>query len=167
MADHGLTRDQIVQLIAHHEAGHAVVAAHAGLAVTSLDVRQYDGVDGWWADGITYVTYFPHLADGFALQGASGELAARRWLDNQGLLTDDTTTAANGDHDRDQAIELLAEDGIQVSWPGIRSRAHDLVTTLWPQIQAVATTAADRGRLSGSEISALLAVHTRHPAVCR
>lgn len=152
-----LTRVQILQLLAHHEAGHAVVAAHQGLAVTSLELHQHNRGGAWSAGGITYVTYFPRLADEFAVQGAAGELAATKWLDEQGLLSDETAVAASADHDRTEVVELLAEDGIQVSWPDVRSRALDLVAVLWPQIEAVASAAAVKGRLTEAEIADLLA----------
>jgi hypothetical protein len=152
-----LSRTQILRLLAHHEAGHAVVAAHLGLAVTSLELHEYDRDGAWSADGITYVTYFPRLADEFAVQGAAGELAAMKWLDERGLLSDETAVAASADHDRTEVVELLAEDGIRVSWPDVRSRALDLVAALWPQIEAVASAAAVKGRLTEAEIADLLA----------
>lgn len=155
-----LTRAQILQLLAHHEAGHAVVAAHCGLAVTSLELHEYNRGGDWSAGGITYVTYLPRLADGFAVQGAAGELAAMRWLGEQGLLSDETAIAASADHDRTEVIELLAEEGIRVSWPDVRARASGLVVALWPQIKAVASAAA-KGRLTEEEIAALLAGHSR------
>ncbi|MFE3381312.1 hypothetical protein [Streptomyces anulatus] len=153
-----LTRDKIQALQAHHEAAHAVIAIHHGLEVTSLEILQHtEDHGGWSIGGITYVTYFPHEAHQFALQGAAGELAALRWLDKQGLTSEETIAAATADHDRDDVIQLLARDGIQIDWAEVRSRAQTEVDALWPQISAVALAAADKGRLTGAEIIRLLA----------
>jgi hypothetical protein len=153
-----LTRDQIRLLLAHHEAAHAVIAVHHGLQVTSLEILQRtEDHGGWSTGGITYVTYFPQEAHQFALQGAAGELAALRWLDKQGLTSEETIAAATADHDRDDVIELLARDGIQTDWTQVCSRAQTEVDALWPQISAVAKAAADKGRLTGVEIIRLFA----------
>ncbi|MEU9470445.1 hypothetical protein AB0D78_28275 [Streptomyces avermitilis] len=152
-----LSQAQVLLLQAHHEAGHAVVAMNEGLPVISLEIRQHDGTDGSWSiDGITYMTYLPRLADGFALQGAAGELAALRWLDENGLRSEEIVAAANADHDRDQVIELLTQDGIRISWPDVRNRAQNLVRALWPQIRTVAHAAAEKGRLTEAEITNLV-----------
>jgi hypothetical protein len=147
-----LSRAQVLLLLAHHEAGHTVVAIREGLSVASLELREYMEGDAWSADGVTYMTYFPRLADGFALQGAAGELASLRWLDENGLRSEGTVAAANSDHDRDAVIELLASDGIRISWTDVRNRAQDMVRALWPQIRAVAHAAAEKGRLTEAEI---------------
>ncbi|MGW9245754.1 hypothetical protein [Streptomyces badius] len=148
-----LTRRQARLLTAHHEAAHAVVAVHHGLVVTSLELQECEGGgDGWSVSGITFVTYYPQLADEFALQGAAGELAALKWLNQERLEFPDALAAANADHDRDEIIELLAQDGIQVDWAEVRSRAHHLVDALWMQIGDVARAAAEGGHLTGREI---------------
>lgn len=153
-----LTREQILLLQAHHEAAHAVIAVHHGLEVTSLEILQHtEDHGGWSIGGITYVTYFPHEADEFALQGAAGELATLRWLDEQGLTSEETIAAATADHDRDDVIQLLTQDGIQIFWPEVRNRAQAEVDALWPQISAVAQAAAEKGRLTGVEIIRLFA----------
>lgn len=148
-----LTREQVLFVQAHHEAAHAVIAVHHGLEVTSLEVQQHTEEDGAWSiGGITYVTYFPREADEFALQGAAGELASLKWLDEQGLQSEETIAAVTADHDRDEVIELLAQHGIQICWPDVRDRAQGEVNALWAQISAVAHAAAEKGRLTGAEI---------------
>ncbi|MFJ3699518.1 hypothetical protein ACIPW9_36240 [Streptomyces sp. NPDC090052] len=154
-----LARDQVLLLQAHHEAAHAVIAVHYGLEVTSLEILQRtEDHGGWSIGGITYVTYFPHEAHQFALQGAAGELAALTWLDKQILTSEETIAAATADHDRDDVIQLLAQDGIQISWPQVRDRAQTEVDALWPQVSAVAQAAAEKGRLTGAEIVRICAV---------
>ncbi|MER5277790.1 hypothetical protein ABT025_18805 [Streptomyces sp. NPDC002809] len=153
-----LTQEQVLLLQAHHEAGHAVIAIHHGLEVTSLELLpRTEDHGGWSIGGITYVTYFPHEAHQFALQGAAGELAALKWLDEQGLHSEETIAAATADHDRDDVIQLLTRDGIQISWPQVRDRAQTQVDALWSQISAVAHAAAENGRLTGAQINRLLA----------
>lgn len=153
-----LTREQVLLLQAHHEAGHAVIAVHHGLEVTSLELLpRTEDHGGWSIGGITYVMYFPHEADEFALQGAAGELASLKWLDNQGLTSEETIAAATADHDRDDIIQLLTQDGIHISWPQVRTRAQTQVDALWSQISAVAQAAAEKGRLTGVEIIRLFA----------
>lgn len=156
-----LTRKQVLLLLAHHEAAHAVIAVHHGLEVTSLEVLHRTEQGGTWSiGGITYVTYFPREATEFALQGAAGELASLKWLDEQGLVSEETIAAAAADHDRDEVLQLLARDGIQTDWPEVRGRAQTQVDALWPQITAVAHAAAEKGRLTGAEIIRLFASTT-------
>ncbi|MFW3477456.1 hypothetical protein [Streptomyces microflavus] len=153
-----LTRAQVLLLQAHHEAGHAVIAIHHGLQVTSLEIlHRTEDHGGWSIGGITYVTYRPSHADQFALQGAAGELAGLRWLNEQGLTSEETIAAATADHDRDDIVQLLAQDGIHTDWPEVRSRAQTQVDALWSQISTIAHVSADKGRLTGGEITRLLA----------
>lgn len=152
-----LTQRQALLLNAHHEAAHAVVATYHGLPVTSLDLQVQTGKNGAWSiGGITYVTYFPRLADQFALQGAAGELAGLKWLNEQGLHSAETAAVANADHDRDEVIELLAQDDVHICWSEIRVRAQAQVDYLWARISVVAHAAAESGRLTGPEIDGLL-----------
>lgn len=150
-----LSREQILLLLAHHEAGHAVVALHHELQVASLELFEYDNGGRWSADGITYVTYLPSLATQFAVQAAAGQIASLKWLEQQGLLNEETLAAANADHDRDETIELLAQDQIIASWPDTCDLAADLVSALWWKIAAVAEAAAKNGYLTGQQIAAL------------
>ncbi|MFF3840786.1 hypothetical protein [Streptomyces sp. NPDC001930] len=162
-----LSRSQIRLLLAHHEAAHAVVAMLGGMRVTSLELREYTEDEGWSADGITFVTYFPRLSRALAVQGAAGELAAVKWLEENGLHSEETVAASKADHDRDEVIELLAENDLRiglteadpgdVSWPAVRAIAEALVHRLWPQISTVAHAVIDRGgHLTGDEITHLL-----------
>lgn len=152
-----LTQHQALLLNAHHEAAHAAVATYHGLPVISLDLQVHTDKNGAWSiGGITYVTYFPRLADQFALQGAAGELAALKWLNEQGLHSAETAAVANADHDRDEVIELLAQDDIHICWSEIRVLAQAQVDYLWAHISAVAHAAAESGRLTGPEIDGLL-----------
>ncbi|MFD9443393.1 hypothetical protein [Streptomyces sp. NPDC060001] len=151
-----LTKDQVILLQAHHEAAHAVVAHHAGMQVNSLHVRQSGDAAGWWIEGITYVVHHARQATPLALQGAAGEIAALKWLDNHGLRTAETEAAANADHDRDDVTAILAEDGITVDWPSICDAARNEVNVFWPQITAVAHAAAEQGDLTAEQITDLI-----------
>lgn len=151
-----LNHDQALLAIAHHEAGHAVVAAHLGIPVTSLNLNNRTGTDGsWYVDGITYVTYTPTMANAFVAQAAAGELAALRWLDDHHLRSPETLRLINADHDRDEALELLAQDGIHLDWDQARKQADTLVNSLWPQISAVAYAAYQNLSLTGTQIDDL------------
>lgn len=151
-----LTKAQVILLQAHHEAAHAVVAHHAGMQVNSLHVQENDDEAGWSIGGITYVVHHPRQATPFALQGAAGEIAALKWLDDHGLRTAETEAAANADHDRDEVIAILAEDGITVDWSTICDAARNEVNGFWPQITAVAQAAAEQRDLTCEQITDLI-----------
>lgn len=158
-----LTPDQVMLLQAHHEAGHAVVAHHAGLQVNSLHVQRNSDTESSWFEGITYVVYLPRMATQFAVQAAAGEIAAIKWLDDNGLFSPETQAAANADHDRDETIDLLAEDGICIDWTTIQDAARNEVNGFWAQISAVAQAAAAKGDLTANQIIDVIqgAVDTR------
>jgi hypothetical protein len=160
-----VTRNQFRLLVAHHESAHAVVALLGGLHLVSTEIRE--GVDEngeWGIDGITYVEYHPSQPLTFALQAAAGEVAAFRWLEDQGLSF--LRKAASADHDRDDVIAVLAEDGFQVcladgdpgdaAWSTIRLQATHKVQMLWPEITAVASALVEKGRLTGTDVARLL-----------
>ncbi|MFE9812435.1 hypothetical protein [Streptomyces sp. NPDC005548] len=157
-----LTNEQILTLIAHHEAGHAVVAHHHGLPVHSLELREDNTGGRWSADGITYVEYASVNATPFAVMALAGEIAGLKWLDQTNLRSEETVQAANADHDREESNALFTEDGVDVDWSAVEATAHADVTALWAQITAVANAAVEKGRLKGSEITALIT----NPTLC-
>jgi hypothetical protein len=159
-----VTREQFRMLIAHHESAHAVVALIGGLRLVSTEIREGTDENGEWGiDGITYVEYHPSQPLAFALQGAAGEAAAFQWLEKQGLPL---LKAASADHDREDVIAVLAEDGFQIglterepgdaAWSAIRLRASRKVQMLWPEITAVASALVEKGHLAGAEVALLV-----------
>ncbi|WP_030188125.1 hypothetical protein [Streptomyces violaceorubidus] len=151
-----LTRQQALLLTAHHEAAHAVIAHHKGIQLISLHLDNTGDADTWHVGGITHVIYHPSLAAQFATQGAAGEIAALKWLDDHGLRTPATEDLANADHDRDDVLSLTAKDGIRIDWSAAQHRAQTLVRSLWPQISAVAHAAAESGDLTSAQVIELI-----------
>lgn len=75
---------ELVRSVAHHEAGHAVVGVALGFRLHSVEVDALGG-------GRAFFTP-PPLADRdpwYAVVGAAGPAAERRWLRSEGVTLDD------------------------------------------------------------------------------
>ncbi|MFW3477480.1 hypothetical protein [Streptomyces microflavus] len=152
-----LTRAQVLLLQAHHEAGHAVIAIHHGLQVTSLEIlHRTEDHGGWSIGGITYVTYRPSHADQFALKAPP-----ENW---RPAMAERAGPHIRRDHRRRHRRPRPRRHR-PAPRPGrhphrlarVRSRAQTQVDALWSQISTIAHVSADKGRLTGGEITRLLA----------
>lgn len=143
--------------VAHHEAGHAVVAMALGLHVVSseIDVDGDGARPGWSVGGITYSVMMPHRPLAWGTQAAAGELAALTWHHGSGLTSAEHLDATRADHDFREAADTLLQYGFDLaaSWLEIRTTAQRTVEALWPEIMAVAAALDQAGRLTGDAIA--------------
>lgn len=144
--------------IAHHEAGHAVMAMASGLHVVSSEISVDGDVTasgGWNVGGITYILMLPHLPMAWGKQAAAGELAGLKWHHQTGLTSAKHIEAASADHDFREATDTLSPYGFDLpaAWPALRETARHAVDVLWAEITAVATALDQAGRLTGAEVA--------------
>lgn len=152
--------------IAFHEAGHAVLAMAYGMRVLTSEVMAWEPEPGSWA--VTGKT--AHEAQGtppwrFAAMAAAGEVAQVGYLMAYGLWTPERAYACTADHDREQAIDVLAEHGYCLarghvpaggkSWGMVRGMARRKVGYLWHEIRTVAHAMDAHTVLTGDEIADL------------
>jgi hypothetical protein len=152
--------------IAFHEAGHAVLAMAYGMRVITSEVMAWEPEPGRWA--VTGNT--AHEARNtspwqFAAMSAAGEVAQVGYLMAYGLWTPERAYACTADHDREQAIDVLAEHGYCLaadhvpaggkSWGMVRGMARRKVGHLWHEIRTVAHAMNERTVLTGDEIADL------------
>ncbi|MGW1557581.1 hypothetical protein ACWCQ1_13860 [Streptomyces sp. NPDC002144] len=167
-SDMPLSYEAIRLGLAFHEAGHAVLALAYGMRVLTSEVIAWTENDG--RPRVTGLTTTDVLVDGvhpwrFAAQCAAGTIAQVQYLLTHGLWTPRTALECAAVHDREQAIDVLAEWGYRLgrdqapadgkSWAMVRGMARRKVTHLWPQIRTVAHALNDRTVLSGDDIATL------------
>jgi hypothetical protein len=166
--DMPLTYEDMRLAMAFHEAGHAVLALAYGMRVLTSEVmacRQDDGrlhVTGLTTTEVLLDSVHPWR---FAAQCAAGSIAQVQYLLTRGLWTPRTAVACAAAHDREQAIDVLAEWGYRLgqeeapaggkSWAMVRGMARRKVAYLWPQIRIVAHAINDRTVVTGADIAAL------------
>ncbi|KJY36240.1 hypothetical protein [Streptomyces katrae] len=161
-----LTHEQARLGLAFHEAGHAVLSMAYGMRVIHSQVIAWQTADGTMA--VTGNTR--HVAAGvspwrYAAQCAAGELAHVRYLKQDGLWTPELEAGCVALHDRELAIDVLAQFGYHLgrghtprggkSWPTIQAVANRTVALLWPHITTVAHAMDQRTKLTGGEIADL------------
>ncbi|MFZ3498755.1 hypothetical protein ACODT5_37005 [Streptomyces sp. 5.8] len=151
---------------AFHEAGHAVVAMAYGVHVVSSEVIAWSSGPGQYTvTGLTSYEFRPSMPWQFAAQCAAGTLAQVQYLMVHGLWTPERAAACAAEHDRAQAIDVLAENGLLLccdrvpaggkSWGQVRGMARRRVGRLWREIRVVAHAMNENTRLTGEEIAAL------------
>ncbi|WP_327335103.1 hypothetical protein OG582_40730 (plasmid) [Streptomyces anulatus] len=148
--------------IAFHEAGHAVLCMAYGMHVITTGIVSWRAEnDRWSTVGNTSWESANVLCFDIAAQCAAGEVAHLRYLRQSGLASAEMTEAALADHDREQAVAILAEAGVsltedggptkyEISWRKVYATAEQRVADLWPQITAVASVLVER-ELTGDE----------------
>jgi len=152
--------------MAFHEAGHAVLSLAYGMRVISSEVIVWDSASG----GFSVTGRTRNEAAGtppwrYAAQYAAGEIAHVGYLMTYGLWTPERAGACRADHDRDEAIEVLAEFGYTLrahtvpeegkSWGMVRGMARRKVSHLWREIRTVALAMNEHTVLSGDDVAAL------------
>jgi len=161
-----LTYEQARLGMAFHEAGHAVLSMAYGMHVIASEVIAWTIETGGWrltGNTATQARNIPPWR--FAAQGAAGELAHVQYLMAYGLWTPERAAACAAPHDREQAIDILAQFGVQLgrdsvpeggkSWGMVQGMARRKVGYLWREIRTVAHAMDGRTVLTGDEIAAL------------
>ncbi|MFB0619779.1 hypothetical protein [Streptomyces sp. AGS-58] len=152
--------------MAFHEAGHAVVALAYGMGVIRSEVMAWEPEPGTW--GLTGNTVWQAEdvpAWQFAAMCAAGQIAQVQYLMVYGLWTPERAAACAAVHDREQAIDTLAQAGARLgrsrvpeggkSWGMVRGMARRKVTYLWREIRIVAHAMNENTALDGEVIAAL------------
>lgn len=152
--------------LAFHEAGHAMLAMAYGVHVVSSEVIAWAPAPGSWSvtGNTVYEARRAHPWR-FAAQCAAGELAQVQYLMVAGLWTPERALACAADHDRELAVDVLAQFGYRLgrttvpeggkSWGMVRGMARRKVALLWREIHLVAHAMNERDKLTGTEIAAL------------
>ncbi|WP_030597021.1 hypothetical protein [Streptomyces fulvoviolaceus] len=161
-----LTYEQARLGMAFHEAGHAVLSMAYGMHIITSEVIAWEPQPGQW--GVTGNT--KHQTQNtppwhYAAQCAAGELAHVTYLMDYGLWTPQRAAACAADHDRELAIDVLAQFGYRLghgsvpeggkSWGMVQGMARRKVGHLWREIRTVAHAMDKRTVLAGDEIAAL------------
>ncbi len=164
----GLTHEQAHLGMAFHEAGHAVLAMAYGMHVLNAEVIAWISAPG--QSTVTGRTSFEARLEDihpwrFAAQAAAGQVAQVHYLMAYGLWTPQRAVHCAADHDREQAIDVLAAYGRRLgryhvpeggkSWGMVRGMARRRVARLWREIRTVAHAMDERSLLTGDEIAAL------------
>jgi hypothetical protein len=157
--------------LAFHEAGHAVLAMAYGMRVLTSEVMAWTESNG--RSRATGVTSTEVQLDSvhpwrFAAQCAAGSLAQVQYLLAYGLWTPQTAVGCAAVHDREQAVDVLAQWGYRLgrdevpaggkSWAMVQGMARRKIGCLWPQIRIVAHAINDHTVLSGDDIAALTGI---------
>ncbi|MFD6759141.1 hypothetical protein [Streptomyces roseolus] len=161
-----LTYEQARLGMAFHEAGHAVLAMSYGFHVMTSEVIAWTiENDGWGLTGNTALTLDSVNAWHYAAMCAAGMLANVRYLMIHGLWTPEQAAACAAEHDRAQAVDLLAEQDIQIgldhvpaggkSWAQVQGMAARKVDHLWREIRTVAHAMNENTKLTGEQIAAM------------
>lgn len=153
--------------MAFHEAGHAVLALSYGMHVVTSEVISWNTDDdgGWAVTGSTDLRAENTSPWHFAAQCAAGTLAQVQYLMIHGLWTPERAAACAAVHDRELAVDALAQAGYRLgrdhtpeggkSWGMVRGMARRKVAYRWWEIRNVAYAMNERGVLTGDEIAAL------------
>ncbi|MFF9249244.1 hypothetical protein [Streptomyces globisporus] len=162
----GLTYEQSRLGLAFHEAGHAVVAMAYGMhVITSEVIAWFPDADRWGVTGSTSLEAHAALPWQFAAQSAAGTVAQVRYFMTYGLWTPDIALSCAAEHDREMAIDVLADFGHRLgrnhvptggkSWGQVRGMARRRITHLWREIHAAAHAMNETTVLTGDEIAAI------------
>ncbi|MCB5177794.1 hypothetical protein [Streptomyces antimicrobicus] len=153
--------------LAFHETGHAVLGMAYGMRVERVDLFTWQDSpsEGLFATGATTWDAHGIRPWRFAAQCAAGEAAQGRFLRERGLWTAVNAAACESVHDRELAIDVLAEAGLLLgrshapaggkSWATIQAVARRSVALLWPRIHRVAFALEQHNTLTGDEVARL------------
>ncbi|GLV86575.1 hypothetical protein Slala03_62640 [Streptomyces lavendulae subsp. lavendulae] len=161
-----LSYEQVRLGLDFHEAGHAVLSMAYGMQVVESRVIAWQETDGTMSvTGKTRSVAAGVSPWRYAAQCAAGEQAHIRYLKQTGLWTPELEAGCAALHDRELAIDVLAQFGFRLgrghapiggkSWPTIQAVADRTVTLLWPHITTVAHAMDQQTQLTGDEIAEL------------
>ncbi|WP_369233278.1 hypothetical protein AB5J56_15340 [Streptomyces sp. R21] len=161
-----LTYEQARLGLAFHEAGHAVLSMAYGMHVVTSEVIAWEPQPGRWS--VTGNTAWQAQNTNpwqFAAQAAAGELAHVQYLLTYGLWTPERAAACSSVHDRELAVDVLAQAGYRLgrddvpeggkSWGMVQGMARRRVGYLWREIRTVAHAMDEHTVLTGDEIATL------------
>ncbi|MEV6755800.1 hypothetical protein [Streptomyces sp. NPDC051214] len=161
-----LTYEQARLGMAFHEAGHAVLSLAYGMRVVTSEVIAWTPEEGGWCvtGNTAFETRDVH-AWRFAAQAAAGSIAQVTYLMAYGLWTPERALACAALHDREQAIDILAQHGFLIgrghvpahgkSWAMVQGMARRKIGHLWGEIRTVAHAMDENTVLTGDEIADL------------
>lgn len=161
-----LTYEQARLGMAFHEAGHAVLSMAYGMHIVKSEVIAWEPEPNVWAlTGDTEHEAHNTPAWHYASECAAGEIAHVQYLMVYGLWTPERAAACAAAHDRELAIDVLAQFGYRLgrcsvpeggkSWGMVRGMARRKVGHLWREIRTVAHAMDEATVLTGDEIAAL------------
>jgi hypothetical protein len=145
-------------VVAYHEAGHAVIRWALNVGLTHISVRAFDGI-------VTGAAIMPDFdptcmsrsdwtrLEKTALVLLAGEFSERAYNELQGCHVDDFLSA----DDRSKLAELLERLGehecppIDLSRAALESKADKLVVKYWNQIDALAEALLIQGEMNENE----------------
>lgn len=166
VVDMSLNYDQVRLSTAFHEAGHAVVAMSYGVHIVTSEVMAWSPEPGRCL--VTGNTAFRAAAVSpwhFAAHCAAGQVAQVQYLLTHGLWTPERALACDAVHDREQAVDVLADFGYHLgrshvpaggkSWGMVQGMARRRIGYHWREIRLVAEAINERTILTGHEIAAL------------
>ncbi|MET7663898.1 hypothetical protein ABZS99_34570 [Streptomyces sp. NPDC005463] len=162
--------------MAFHEAGHAVLAMAYGMHVVTSEVIAWEAESGGWRlSGNTAWSANSVPAWHFAAMGGAGEIAQVNYLMLYGLWTPERALACAADHDREQAIAILADHGVRIgrdhvpaggkSWPMVQGMARRKISHLWREIRTVAHAMNENTVLTGDQIADVTGLANRAVSV--
>ncbi|MYT20015.1 hypothetical protein GTW69_06890 [Streptomyces sp. SID7760] len=152
--------------LAFLEAGHAVLGIAYGMHADRVTLfTWHDPLRGSMVTGGTTWNASGIHPWRFAAQCAAGEAAQVHFLRERGLWTPANAAASEAVHDRELAVDVLAEWGLRLgrdhtpaggkSWATVQAVAARSVALLWPSITAVAHALEARDDLTGDEVARL------------
>ncbi|MFF1450685.1 hypothetical protein ACFVYF_21460 [Streptomyces sp. NPDC058274] len=164
--DMPLTYEQARLGMAFHEAGHAVLSMAYGMHIITSEVIAWEPEPGMFAvTGSTKHQTHDTPPWHYAAQCAAGEITHAQYLMTYGLWTPERAAACAADHDRELAIDVLAQFGYRLgrcaapeggkSWGMVRGMARRKIGYLWREIRTVAHAMDEHTVLTGDEIAAL------------
>jgi hypothetical protein len=152
--------------VAFHEAGHAVMGWHLGVAFRTISIRGTPRCRGW----VWFCRDFspgPHTVDKSALERAvlvylAGPLAA--WPYERRFR------APSAQHDLERAYRLIeqgcgSDEETRDRWARLRERAWNVLgrDDLWRAVSALARVLLARGTLTGREARTIIARAVGNP----
>lgn len=158
------TDDQYRHYTAIHEIGHAT----AGLATgkCTVDCCELSIVPGAATDAYTDISWVRdrHEQNTRLVLLHGGLLAQDRWMNEQGLWTDDRYRAARSGARHDfAAMEELGADDAAVS--SAREESRILLARYWPAVLKAADHLSATGRITGEQLHELLLGHLPEQSV--
>lgn len=164
--DMPLSYEQARLGMAFHEAAHAVLSMAYGMHIITSKVIAWVPEPGQWSvTGTTRHQTHDTPPWHYAAQCAAGEIAHVNYLMAYGLWTPERAAACAAAHDRELAIDVLAQFGYRLghghtpkggkSWGMVQGMARRKVGHLWREIRTVAHAMDENTVLTGDEIAAL------------
>lgn len=165
----GLSDQQKGLSIAAHEAGHVVMFLAAGIAVGGVEISKLEITDGQEVMATTSMGEYAARWGDIAIGLAAGERAHDYWLRQEGLWTPERAWSIER-HAREDREHLAEVTGLHVhrrltfgvdsssdfDYQRVCDLADRAVAENWGRIQRLAHALAERRKLDGGQILAVL-----------